>query len=152
MHIIGSPDLDNLENRAQAWYQYSSHKAYADSKLLILASMYALNRKLRKAHSCVSVCVLHPGVVRTDLWKHLTFIHKYPLGLIGKFLYLTPEQGADTTLYAALSPEVESVSGCYYDNSQPCRSARLTYDEDFQDFVWDKTSALVKNLAETNIE
>lgn len=62
------------------------------------------------------------------------------------FLFQTPEQGAETVLYAALSPEAEGQTGCYYDNCDTCDSAGLTYDLDFQATLLSKTTDLIASV------
>lgn len=76
--------------RINHWSEYSSHKAYADSKLMIVASSYKLNGQLRDENTYVSVSALHPGVVQSDLWKNVTvWIHRIPLKLIKKLFLVS---------------------------------------------------------------
>lgn len=145
MHFIGWPNLENLNRKATHWYNYSCHKGYADSKLLIIASTNRLDRKLREDGVPVSVCSLHPGVVSSDLWRHVSAIHRIPIKLIEKYTHLSTEEGAETTLYAAMSPEVEGQSGCYYDNCQVTEAASLTYNEEFQEELWTKSLLMIEN-------
>lgn len=71
------------------WYEYSCHKAYADSKLLIVAASNMLDRRLREEERPVLVCSLHPGVVRTNLFQHVSAIHRVTLKLaIERWAYL----------------------------------------------------------------
>ncbi|XP_060575385.1 dehydrogenase/reductase SDR family member on chromosome X-like [Ruditapes philippinarum] len=146
MHYVGNPDLDNLSKRLEHGYMYSSHKAYSDSKLLVVAASNMLSQQLLDDGSPVSVCSLHPGVVRSNLWKHVSPVHRLPSKyLLEGWAFLSIEQGAETTLYAALSPEVEGQSGCYYDNSQKTSSASLSYDEHFQSKLWAKSLLMIEN-------
>jgi hypothetical protein len=46
------------------------------------------------------------------------------------------EQGAETSVYLALSPEVEGVSGQYFDEKKPVRSSELSYDRSIQERLW----------------
>lgn len=64
-------------------------------------------------------------------------------------LFQDAEQGADTVLFAALSPEVEGQSGCYYDNAETVDSASLTYNADFQNELWSKSLELLDSARET---
>lgn len=54
-------------------------------------------------------------------------------------------QGAETTLYAALSPDLEGQSGCYYDNLTKSKAAALTYDENFQNKLWSQSIHMIEN-------
>lgn len=63
----------------------------------------------------VSVYSLHPGVVATELGRNFQ-VHMYGLdrlwNMFSSALFLSPKQGAQTTLYCALSDDIES--GQYY--------------------------------------
>ena len=145
MHLLGSPDLTTYGKMCDYWYDYSSHASYCDSKLAIVASGYLLDRKLREDSDSVSVCAVHPGVVRSNLWRNLSRFSSLLVAIPAKLTYLSTEQGADTILYAALSPEVEGQSGRYYDNSKRCRSSQLSYDEEFQTNLWTKSILMIEN-------
>ena len=55
----------------------------------------------------------------------------------------TPEQGAATPIHLASSPEVAGVSGVYFANQRPKRSATASYDTDLAHRLWVVSSALV---------
>ena len=55
----------------------------------------------------------------------------------------TPEQGAATPIHLASSPAVAGVSGAYFANRRPKRSAAASYDRDLARRLWDASSALV---------
>lgn len=68
--------------------------------------------------SGVTCNAVHPGLVYTDIGRHMS-INKSWLAMIllHPFLWLflkTSRQGAQTTIYAALSPELAEVSGKYF--------------------------------------
>jgi hypothetical protein len=48
----------------------------------------------------------------------------------------TPEQGADTSIYLASSPEVEGVTGRYYASGRAKRSSRRSYDIELASRLW----------------
>jgi len=56
---------------------------------------------------------------------------------LGKPLLLTPEHGAQTTLYLATSPEVEGVSGKYFVKSRVTKSSRRSYDQTIGSRLWE---------------
>ncbi len=51
-----------------------------------------------------------------------------PLLSLGSVFTKTPEQGAQTSLYLATSPEVGSVSGKYFDDCKPKTTSKESYD------------------------
>ena len=65
---------------------------------------------------------LHPGGVATNIWK-------VPTPLTRPFLK-SAKEGAETQIYLASSPEVEGVSGKYFDDKKEKKSSDESYDED----------------------
>ena len=61
---------------------------------------------------------VHPGAVRTELQRHLSIFNTpFVRVLIAPLVWLfmtTPAQGAQTSLYCAVSAELEGVSGKYF--------------------------------------
>ena len=62
---------------------------------------------------------------------------------LAKPLLLTPEQGAQTTLYLATSPAVEGVSGKYFVKSRETRSSSRSYDQAVGSQLWEVTEQLL---------
>ena len=62
-------------------------------------------------------------------------------------LLQTPEQGADNSIYVALSPELEGVGGRYFVNCQSTQSSDESYREDVQKRLW-KISCELTGISE----
>lgn len=124
-HRGGNPlPWDDLNNETR---KYSRWNAYCRSKLMNILFTKELEKKIRGTG--VTTYAVHPGVVRTDLWRH-TFKEGSCLTCCcagARKAFKTPEHGAQTTLYCALAPELAEVSGKYYADcreKQPTSSAR----------------------------
>jgi len=85
-------------------------KEYAVSKLCNVLFTQELARRL--AGAGVTSYSLHPGVVASDIWRRVP----WPVRPLLTRRMLTIDQGAQTSLYCATSPELADVSGRYYDN------------------------------------
>lgn len=100
-------DFDDLMNvRVGPW------RAYARSKLANLLFMRALAARLKG--SAVTVNALHPGVVRSQLFRGLRGPLRLLLSSLARPFMRSPQRGAETSIYLATSPEVEGASGGYY--------------------------------------
>ena len=113
-------DPDNLELE-RGW---SMVRAYSQSKLALLMTSRALAQRLDG--SGVTVNIVHPGLVATDIVRHGGIV-----GLAWKLMApfsLTPEQGAATPLYACLSPEMAGKSGLYLKRGRPATPNPLVND------------------------
>jgi retinol dehydrogenase 12 len=85
---------------------------YAVSKLCNVLFSQELGRRL--AGTGVTAYALHPGVVASDIWRRVP----WPARSLLTRRMLTVDEGAQTSLYCATSPEVAADSGLYYDNCQ----------------------------------
>jgi NAD(P)-dependent dehydrogenase (short-subunit alcohol dehydrogenase family) len=79
-------------------------RIYGRSKLANILFTRELARRL--AGTNVSVNALHPGVVSTGFAANNGFFGKTARKLMDS-VAITPEQGAQTTIYLATSPDVE---------------------------------------------
>ena len=119
---------------------YSGQRAYNQSKLANVLFTYELARRLEG--SAVTANVLHPGVVRTAFGaEDPGTVQRLLLPLVRPFMR-TPEQGAATSIHLATAPELDGVSGQYFANSRPRRSAKRSYDEDVAARLWNVSSEL----------
>jgi NAD(P)-dependent dehydrogenase (short-subunit alcohol dehydrogenase family) len=119
---------------------YAAFKAYQQSKLANVLFTYELDRNLNG--NGVTVNAMHPGLVRTDIAKDNGWLFRLlqPLFLIRS---RTPEEGARTIVYLASSPEVEEVSGQFYIDERPVRSAEASYNEADAARLWKVSEKLV---------
>jgi hypothetical protein len=82
-------------------------------------------------------------LVRTGFASNLGVVPSAVIGFFMRFVDLTPEQGAQTSVYLASSPEVENVSGKYWEKRNVVRSGRAAYDEATWTRLWDVSNKLV---------
>lgn len=94
---------------------YSSTKAYSQSKLANV--LFSAELATRLEGSGITVYCLHPGVINTDLGRHV----KETYGALGgvllslaKPLIKTVASGAQTSIYCAVDESISGVSGRYY--------------------------------------
>lgn len=119
-HVYGSLDFDDLQSARR----YSGVSAYARSKLCNILWTRELARRL--ANTEITANCVHPGAVRTGFGENNSGLLKSLFGLARPFM-LTPEQGADTLVYLASSPNVAGETGGYWARRrlvQPSAAAR----------------------------
>ncbi|XP_070799689.1 polyprenol dehydrogenase [Pituophis catenifer annectens] len=138
-HYVGELHLNDLQSSCL----YSPHGAYAQSKLALVLFSYQLQHLLTLQGSHVTVNVVDPGVVNTDLYQHVCWAAKMVKWMTGWLLLKTPEEGASTSTYAAVSPELEGVGGCYLYNGKRTKSADVSYDDELQKRLWTESCRLV---------
>ncbi|HZN75325.1 MAG TPA: SDR family oxidoreductase [Micromonosporaceae bacterium] len=140
---VGRIDFDDLQGERS----YSGQRAYNQSKLANVMFTYELARRLEGTG--VTATVLHPGVVRTAFaaedparWQRVF------LPVIRPFMK-TPDQGAETSIYLASSPDVDGITGRYFADRKPKRSSKASYDTAAQARLWQVSAALVSLSAES---
>ena len=142
-HSNATIDFDDLQGEKG----YKAAKAYSQSKLATVLFTYELARRLEGTG--VTANCLHPGVVRTNFGSGVSGV----LGFMGRALrplMISPEKGAETSIYLASSPEVEGLSGRYFVKRAEARSSDVSYDERLARRLWE-ASADLTNLPAQNL-
>lgn len=116
---------------------YSGFRAYNQSKLANILFTYELARRLKGTG--ISTNCLHPGFVKTNLIRERLLV-----AFLLKPFQITPEKGAETSIYLASSPEVEGVSGKYFANKKETSSSKESYDEVISKRLWEVSAELTK--------
>jgi NAD(P)-dependent dehydrogenase (short-subunit alcohol dehydrogenase family) len=122
---------------------YSAFKAYARSKLANILFANVLAQQLEGTG--VTVNALHPGAVRSGFASNEDMrgpIARLVLTMARPFM-LSPERGAQTSIYLASSPEVEGKTGGYYSNSKLAPTSTAAQDRAAAERLWQVSDALV---------
>ena len=119
----------NMEKKYHPWL------AYANSKLMNLYFTYELAGRL--IGTGVTVNAVHPGLVNSQFGKQgggpfLAIFRAMQKGS-GK----TPENGARTAIYLALSDEIEGVTGEYFADEKLSKSSKVSRDKTLAKKLWD---------------
>jgi NAD(P)-dependent dehydrogenase (short-subunit alcohol dehydrogenase family) len=109
--------LDDLELE----HGFSPLRATAQAALAKVLFTFELARRLEGTG--VTANTFHPGLVRSGLPRHLPWYLKAPASLLMRFL---PEE-CDTSVFLALAPEVEGVTGRFFLARKPA-PFRPAYD------------------------
>ncbi|KAK2165685.1 hypothetical protein LSH36_46g00030 [Paralvinella palmiformis] len=140
-HRTGKIHFDdiNLEK------DYMPFKAYAQSKLANVLFTKELHRRLQG--TSVTTYAVHPGVVRTELGRYMMankpkwhVLYRYPLIY---FIFKTPYQGAQTTLYCTLTEGLEAKSGKYFSDCAEKEAAPQANDPEAASRLWSLSSQMV---------
>jgi NAD(P)-dependent dehydrogenase (short-subunit alcohol dehydrogenase family) len=131
-------DFDDL----QATKGYRGMRVYGASKLANIMFTKELARRL--AGTGVTVNAVHPGTVRTGYGRDGDSGGLLKVGLaIGSRFFLSPEKGADTSVYLASSPDVAGVTGEYFIKRKVKKPSAAALDADAARQLWDVSQQLV---------
>lgn len=114
---------------------------YNNSKFSNILFTLELTKRLRKFN--ITVNALHPGMTKTRIWRNYSGCLQLIVCVFKLFLK-TPEEGCQTTLYVALSPNLSGVSGKYFRNCRESRPNARVFNKQWQLLLWDESRKMVK--------
>jgi NAD(P)-dependent dehydrogenase (short-subunit alcohol dehydrogenase family) len=120
-------------NDLQRKQGYNTFGVYADSKLMNILFTNELAKRLQGTG--ITANSLHPGFVRTGFGKNNGGIVNRIFGLIQMFA-LSAEEGAQTSIYLASSPEVRGISGKFWDKKKVKTPSAAAQDIAAQEKLW----------------
>lgn len=126
-------DFDDLQS-THDWGP-SGFRAYGRTKLMNILFTRELARHLEGTG--VTANALHPGTVATGLWKNTGSTFGALLGVLAPLFMKTPEQGAETSIYLAVSPEVTGVSGLYFSECKATAPSKAAQDDAAARRLWE---------------
>jgi len=148
------PEGLTIQNTPENRAQYNPIWNYGASKLLNILHVKELADRMRKEKKDVVVVAVHPGAVDTDLGRHI-------IEVLGNYLQpdtintirnaigstaLTPDEGALTQVWAAVSPEVveKNLSGVYAAPiARVVRPSALAENEELRRRVWKESEDII---------
>ncbi len=125
-HMRATLDFENLQGEKK----FDGYSAYSLSKLANV--LFAVELAERMKGSTLTSNALHPGVITTKLLE---------AGFAMKGASL--EEGAETSVYLASSPEVEGVTGKYFVKKRPQPYNPIVDNADLRKRFWEHSCRLV---------
>eukprot|EP00898_Chlorokybus_atmophyticus_P008430 jgi/Chlat1/8589/Chrsp86S09232 len=116
------------------WY------AYGQAKLANILFTRELARRLKAEGVNVTANSLHPGGIRTELGRHNPLVNTVLTTLYP--LFKTIPQGAATSVYCAVSPNMRGVSGAYLYDCNVARESDHAKDDAMAAKLWEVSEEL----------
>ncbi|KAM6970891.1 retinol dehydrogenase 12, like [Tautogolabrus adspersus] len=135
-HTWGSIKLDDLNSEKS----YDKKAAYSQSKLANILFSHSLAKRLEGTG--VTTYSLHPGVVKTDLWRHLNGPQQVFMKMASPFTK-NSSQGAQTSIFCAVEPSLEKESGGYYSDCAPAKCSSAGKDDVVAQKLWELSCQLL---------
>src|SRR6266516_6266050 len=133
---MGRIDFEDLQGERG----YRGQTAYNQSKLANVLFTYELARRLDGTG--VTANCMHPGVVRTNFGQQSQpLAWRLMISVVVPFMR-SPEKGAETVVYLASDPDIETVTAKYFHDLKPKRSSKLSYDEALAARLWQVSKEL----------
>lgn len=139
--LAKSINFENLNGEKH----YRQLKAYGQSKLALILFTYEFARRIEGMG--VTVNCLHPGYVKTNMIKNFRGFVKYFFPFIGLFMK-SPKKGAKTSIYLASSPEIQGVSGKYFEKRKEVELTEVSDDQEIAKCLWNVSVDLTNHNLE----
>ncbi|OQR79410.1 WW domain-containing oxidoreductase-like [Tropilaelaps mercedesae] len=115
--------------------------AYNDSKLLNVWFARELDRRMRSKG--VKAFAVHPGnMINTSISRYWWF-WRLLFWMMSPFTK-TLAQGAATSVYGAVAPELADLGGLYLNNCAPCTPSKPALDDKMGEKLWALSERLLK--------
>ncbi|XP_048421372.1 short-chain dehydrogenase TIC 32, chloroplastic-like [Pyrus x bretschneideri] len=114
---------------------YSSFRAYFQSKLANILHANEFARRLMEEGADITANSLHPGAIVTNLFRYNNAVNGF-VKVLGRAVFKNVKQGAATTCYVALHPQVEGVTGEYFWDSNLSKPSRQGQDAEMAKKLW----------------
>lgn len=124
--------------------QYSPWRAYGQSKLANL--LFAKELARRFAGGARTANAVHPGVIKTNLGRHMSPIANVVLGVAGPLFLKSAAQGAATECYVAVHPGAAAISGAYFADCNVATPRADADDVDLAQRLWAASEEIVAGL------
>jgi NAD(P)-dependent dehydrogenase (short-subunit alcohol dehydrogenase family) len=134
-HGAAELDFDDLQWEDRP---FRAMRVYGTTKL---CNVLFTRELARREPELVATC-LHPGVVRTGFGKNDGLLYRAGLTLISPFLR-SPERGARSLVWLALSDEAAGLSGSYVQDEKVLQPSAAAQDEMVAGELWRRSEELV---------
>jgi NAD(P)-dependent dehydrogenase (short-subunit alcohol dehydrogenase family) len=119
--------------------RYRGFNVYSQTKLSNILFTRELARRLDPER--ITANCLHPGVIASGFGRQGPWYVRWFMKLARPFL-TDPEDGAQTCLYLATSPEVADSTGTYFEDEQPRQPSSTATDEELARELWQTSEQL----------
>jgi NAD(P)-dependent dehydrogenase (short-subunit alcohol dehydrogenase family) len=139
----GGIQFDNLDGSRE----YSPWGNYGQSKIANL--LFAKELARRFAGTRKTANAVHPGVIATNLTRHMNPVLSSLFANLGRVALKTVPQGAATQVYVATSPTLANVSGQYFASCNVATPRADAEDPALARKLWEVSEKIVAGLPGT---
>jgi NAD(P)-dependent dehydrogenase (short-subunit alcohol dehydrogenase family) len=138
-HIVTKIDFDDLQRKKK----YRFWDVYMQTKLADWMFTYELAQWLKG--TSVTANALHPGVLSSNLGMNnggiLLLIWRL-IKPLANVVLTSPEKGAQTMIYLAISPEMEGITGEFFMKQKAIESYKVFINKDSTSRLWQVSAKL----------
>ncbi len=122
--------------------RWRGFRVYGHSKLANVLFSNELARRWKDLG--ITSNALNPGNVRSRITRHNAFLNALHRSPFSRIIVMTEEHGARTSIKVATDPELEGVTGRYFDRLQERQPSEAALDADAGRRLWDLSEEMVR--------
>jgi len=122
---------------------YTPDLGYGQSKLA--NALFSLELARRLEGTTATSNSVRPGVIMTNLGRHLPWWQKVASELLGWTFMKSVPQGAATTCYVSTYPELRDTTGQMFEDCNPRRQGGFTEDVDMAQRLWTVSEEITRD-------
>ncbi len=127
--------------------KFSAWTTYGNSKLANILFSNELAERLQPLG--ITSNALHPGFVATSFGSGFSSFGSIVMWLARPFAK-SPQEGAQTSIYLASSPEVATTTGKYFDDCKPKVPSKDAQSKVLATKLWELSESLIKDYKPAN--
>ncbi len=134
-------ELDNLDGSKA----YGPWTNYGQSKLANI--LFAKELARRFAGTRKTANAVHPGVIKTNLTRHIGSIGDVAFALMSPIALKSIQQGAATEVFVATHPSIEGVTGEYFSHCNVAQPRRKANDPELAKKLWEVSERIASEVS-----
>jgi retinol dehydrogenase-13 len=144
-HRFGGLNPDDLN-----WSKrpYIGLRAYGAAEIAQILTSQELAQRL--SGSGVTVNILHPGAVRTNIGMNNNIFYRFYSRYILHWFLKDPVLSGNAVYYLAAAPELQSISGKYFNQTIEEKPASYVLKDEMRQKIWERSEELVQPYLEAS--
>ncbi len=120
---------------------FSQNYSSFNTAITTVHAKTVLTEILSKKYASLGVDVnsFHPGAVRSDLMKNMSWWNRLIFKILGAFM----SQESKTGIYVSSSPKLNGVTGKYFDKK---KIIDLNFDAKYKEKLWNESEKLIRGV------
>ncbi|XP_020201265.1 short-chain dehydrogenase TIC 32 B, chloroplastic isoform X1 [Aegilops tauschii subsp. strangulata] len=124
--------------------RYNDKMAYGQSKLANILHAKELSRRLKEEGANITVNCVHPGLIMTNLMRH-SFALMKAIQVVTYLFWKNVPQGAATTCYVGLNPQLKGVTGKYFADCNEEKTSKHAKSDVLAKQLWEFSEELIRS-------
>jgi len=141
-HFSGKLSADKIKEYFYPVAGIKPYNLYGNSKLC--NALHARELARRFQGSRVTAYSVHPGMVKSEFLRDV--IKNRVLATVLGWTFKNSNQGATTSLYVCLTPDLESENGNYFANCGIAESNPLSHDPNLASALWEASEFYINQF------